>query len=226
MFASEVMDEAAALLNDQAKANFTYVNMLPFVRKASNELTNKLARNGISVLKQESAVSTLASGVSTFPIPADMFLPLIMLETDSSGINLYSQMDERWPLPEEPAGSELNYWSYYDLQLKVGPANGVGATTARKVKLEYTRTLTSLTASGTVVEISQAITFLAERTAALVARFVGEDPIKGDYFDRMALGPAMDGEGGSLGELITIYVRNNQSLGTRRRGYHRRRGRH
>lgn len=225
MLASEVMSEAAALLNDQALATFTYVNMLPFLRKASNELTNKLAKNGISVLKQESAVSTVAAGASTLAIPADMFIPVSMLETDSSGSNLYSLMDETYPLPQVPASVELNYWSYYDLILHIGPGNAVGATSVRKVKLNYLRTLTSITAQGTVVEIGQSITFLAERTAGLCSEFIGEDPIKGDKFNKMALGPFLDGEGGSLGELISIYVRNNQGLGVRRGGFHRGRSR-
>jgi hypothetical protein len=224
MFASEVMDEAAALLNDQAKATFTYVNMLPFVSKANDELAKKLVENGISVTKQGSAVSTIAIGTAVLPIPADMIVPQRLYEKSTAEVE-YDNMDEVYPLPEEPASNEFNYWSYYDLIIHLGPANGLGALTIRNVKMDYLRLITSITASGTVVEIGPSKTFLAERTAALAARFIGEDPDKADTLDIMALGPARDGEAGSLRTLVNIFVRNNQSVGVRRQGFHRRRGR-
>lgn len=219
MLASTVMDEAAAMLNDQAKATFTYTNMLPFLSKANDELETELALNGVSVLKQVSSNATIAVGISSFPSPADLMLPEWMGERLSGSTDPFDEMTECSYLPEELAGTDLNYWAYLSLVIKVGPANGAGATTERQCKLNYTRLITALTGQSSVVEVTKSKTFLAERTAALAAQYVGENDERASKLDFAARG--MDGHGGSLANIVALFVRNNQGLGTRRRGYTR-----
>lgn len=225
MFASEVMDQSASLLNDQAKATFTYTNMLPYLSMANDEAIIKLANNGVSPLKQTSAVATINVGTALFPLPADLLLPESLLESDYPVTSpvLYVPMKECKDLPEEAASSLLRFWAYRNLQLQIGPANSAGALTIRSVKLYYTRVLTALTASGSVVEIAISKTFLSQRTASLSARYIGENDSRADELDVICLGQNKDGENGSLGELVNLFTRNLQGVGVRRKGFHRRR---
>jgi hypothetical protein len=222
MLASTVLDEAAALLNDQGKATFTYTNMLPLLSKANDELETALTKNGLSVNRQLSSTATIAIGTVLFPLPADLLTPLVMSERNLGSSDLFSDMDEVRDQPEEAVGSDLKYWSYSNMLLKLGPANNVGANSAREVKLIYQRLLTPLTSQNAVVDVSKAKSYLAERTAGLAARFIGENEGRADTLDVMARGPHLDGEGGSIYELVQIFVRNLQGQGGVKRKPYRR----
>lgn len=221
MLASAVLDEAAGLLNDQARATFTYTNMLPYLSKANDELETQLALNGVSILKQQSAVSTINIGTALLPLPVDLLTPLEMWERLAGTAETYVSMDEVDFPPEEIAGPDLRFWAYENLLLKIGPANSAGALTAREVKLNYTRLLTSITSQASAIEVQKSKTFLAERTAGLAARFIGENGNRADVLDTWALGPNRDFEGGSIADCVRIFVRNNQGFGVRRKGYKR-----
>jgi hypothetical protein len=223
MFASSVMDDAAALLNDQGKVRYTYAIQLSYLQMANDELIQKLAVNGISVLKKFSSVAVIASGASVFPIPVDMLLPEKMFERQAGSNDVFILMTEKQAPPEELNGTSLSFWSYRNLAITLGPANLQGALQAREVKLDYTRILTSITSSGTVVEIDASKRFLAQRTAGLCARYIGENTQRADQLDVISRGQDMSGDGGSLGELVALFVRNLQSFGVRRRSYRRQR---
>lgn len=221
MLSSDVMDLAAVLLNDSAKSQYTYAKQLPLLSKANDELETALILNGVSPVKKQSAVVTMAIGTSLFSIPADMADPLLMGERAGGTTGEFSEMTQAAVPPEIPASSLFGYWTYINLTIVCGPANGAGALTSRDVKLTYNRLLTSITTSASVVEITKSKQFLAERTAALCARFLGENPSRADSLDLLAFGPEPDRKGGSLGDTVMEFVRSNQGTPVRRRGYRR-----
>lgn len=222
MFASAAMDEARGLLNDVGGATFSYAVLLPFVSVANDELETQLALNGVSILKRTTAFSPISIGTYLAPIPVDILVPEEMFERQLGTTEPFLLMDERPNPPEEMASTALKYWSYVDLLIKIGPANNVGALVAREIKINYTRLITPLTSSGSVVEVNKSKTYLSLRTAGLAARFIGENPERADKLDIMARGPNLDGNGGALAEVVQLYVRNSQAFGVRRKRYSRR----
>lgn len=214
--ASDVMDEAASLLNDTAKERFTYAAQLPYVRRANEFLENLMIACGISIQRQTSAViltptSTVNLDLSAYAgYPSDMLLPIRLWERDGGATSqTFTLMTEKEWEPELIPTSSITYWTFRNNKIMTP-----GATSTRDIKVDYWREITAVTASGSNEEISGSKTYLAAKTAELCARYIGQNKDVADDLLGIEVGPAQD-------LLERIYIKNTQGTRARRRRFTR-----
>src|SRR5690606_2389933 len=97
----------------------------------------------------------------------------------------------------------LRVWTWREEQIYF-----LGATMDREIRIRYVKSLDALTL-GSTVAITNALTVLAARTAALAARHIGENPTRASELDADAAF--------NLDTFIVTSIRQNQGLPTRRR---------
>ncbi len=214
MTAQEILDSAAALLNDQAKQVFTDTVMLPYLKIAANELELELELNAIPMTNKKSAALVIAVGktgigdTGQVALPTDLISPITLHERLSGSNDDYSEMTHVEFLPDtQVLGSSLSYWSWIGEKITF-----LGALTARDVKIDYTAAaLTPITATTTVINMFNVKVFLQYRTAALAAQFIGENKERSDDLNVFArLG---------MDKLLGINVKGEQSISTRRKPF-------
>jgi len=167
---STVFATARTLLNDDAAVTFTDAVLLPKLVEAFRELQAKLILSAAPMMRSE-ATQNIAANVITLVIPVDLVAPIRLWEkAQGSGNNTYIPMTEQDPLPNlAPSTSALIYWQWYQQAI-----NLIGCTLTRTVKIQYWRSLTEPTGSGSDLIFNRGELFLAPRTAALMAGVVGE----------------------------------------------------
>jgi len=178
VLASDVMTEAAALLNDQGMTNFNTTNMLPFIKKANDELQLDLALIGISVIKEIYALTTipqLADPVGTLSMvfpnpPTDMIVPVALEERKLGDTGVFTPMRQKDWEPNVSAVQTLRFWAWREMEIKLR-----GAIQDNEVRLKYIKVLTPIVGASTPLVDALTKTTLAARTAALAAAFWGED---------------------------------------------------
>lgn len=213
LFASDCMDEAASLLNDTAKAMFTYTAQLPYLKKANEDLELIMIANGASVQRQRSTnllVVASTNNIVLSQIP-DMFVPINVWERASGSTDLYVMLDfQSWEPNMNPIAS-LQYWTFRNNTIIFPPVQ-----TNREVRVDYWRQLLPVTQSNSIEEILMSKTYLSARTAELCARYIGENESRANALRDNEVSLAQD-------NLETIYVKNNQSSRGRRRRFSRNR---
>lgn len=212
LFASDITAEAAALLNDQARAFYTDVNMLPHLKKSNEDLELILIASGAAVQRQESStpiqVPVNVNNQVLTGIP-DMFVPIRVIERASGSSDVFVLLDERAWEPNIRAASSLGYWTFRNNQIIFPPVS-----TAREVKVDYWRQLSPILNASSVEEILLSKTYLASRLAELCARYVGQNSEIADSLRDNEVSQAQD-------KLETIYVKNTQGSRSRRRRFSR-----
>lgn len=223
MIATEVITDVSAYLNDNAQTRFPPSSIIPYLSIANTELAIALANHGISVVRQNSVVTTLAKGTYLVPLPVDMLTPTGLYERQGGATSdQFVEMTKCSPLPEVPATNTFNVWDFFNNQVVVGPANNLGALSYRDVKMIYNRLILSVTGTGSTIDVPISKTFLGKRTASLIAANVGENQTRAETLDIEARGTdAENKEGGALGNCLNIFIREQQDAGVRRRSYHR-----
>lgn len=214
--ASDVMDEAASLLNDTAKTLFTYAAQLPYLRRANEALENLLIACGISVQRQVSLVMTVAPSAVNIDLtangsyPTDILLPIRCWERDGgSNSQTFSLMTERDWEPELNPTTSATYWTFRNNKIYIP-----GVTSSRDIKVDYWRQLTSITGQNSNEEVAGAKTFLAAKTAEMCARYIGQNKEVADDLLNIEVGDARD-------LLERIYIKNTQGTRSRRRRFSR-----
>lgn len=208
MFVSDILSSAASLLNDRDKVTWTDAVLLPYYQKAHKEIVQAYENNGSPILKEVSALTTVAIGEKTITTITDIRTPLKLFERASGSSDKFKEMRETDWEPEDEPGDTLKYWNWRE-----GVITLLGATTARQVKLRYIKTIEAPNSANSTVVVPEAELFLASRTAALAAG------LSGGNFER-ASALASDAEVFKFGTL------NNQTQGLqgsviRKRGYRR-----
>lgn len=188
--AGEVMDRSAALMNDPAKTDYTYVAQLPYLNMAIDELVELLEESNISPTNQTSVSIILAIGlnkitptesVTTPHYPTDLIEIQEVGERDSGSTLNYTKMERKEFLTITPATGFLGYWIWEDQQIKFNPN---GATTVRDIQLKYVRQAISLaTNDTTVIGTINARSYLAFKTAALCSQFIGENETRAQMLE-------------------------------------------
>lgn len=213
VLASDVMDEAASLLNDSAKTLFSYANQLPYLKKAAEDLESILIDLGQSPLqKATSATISVASSASIITVSqasvSDLFVPIHLWERAQGGaIGDWQLMEEKEWEPDTRAGTVLQYWTFRNNALYCPPC-----TANREVKIDYWRQLTPITSSSSNQEVTGAKMYLAAKTAELCARYIGENKERADQLLEIEVIPSRD-------RLESIYVKNSQSRRVRRKRF-------
>jgi hypothetical protein len=214
--AGNVMDDAAALLNDASKSLFTYIVQLPYLRMAYRDMDQELTLNEVELNLLSEAVITVPANQNALGLPTSFFLPISLQE------KAVSDTDDMYrPVYEKQDINALNLVSQNILQVwdfKHNCVNFIPSTAIRVVRLTYWRTLPTVVDDTSALDVRGGQSYLAFRTAALCSRFIGGENGKSRAID-------LNGEASlALDRLISVYVKNSQGVRIRRKPFRRRPG--
>lgn len=206
--AQDPLTEAKSLLNDPSGHLYADDKLLPLMQKAYRELQLKMQLNGLAVMKEKSSVISVTAGVTALSdgagLPSDFIYPIELKERLPASTLDWVLMEELEWEPDVTQTTTLRYWNFREEQVKF-----VGATANREVLMKYQKGLTPITATTTPIQVIGANSFLASRTAAIAAMVLGENPTRAE---------AINGDAaGSLIDLISLLVKQNQGHPIRRR---------
>jgi hypothetical protein len=222
LLATTVMDNAAALLNDQSQQQYTYLIQIPYLNMALSELKEYFELNNVPVTDTFTADAIdvpsgtrsvgFGSAVLGTDLPADFIEPKIVWERQE-GVDPYIPMTRVDALPRWQEGVELNQFIWFTWQsqeIRFLPANQ-----NNQLKMDYIRDLfaTVTPANYTTFDVAviNAQSFLQYRTAGLAARFVGENPTRAGELDNDA--------GLSMDRALGIGTKGRQAILLRRRPF-------
>ena len=200
------MDQAAALLNDVAKADYTYVAQLPYLKSAYNKLLLRLQDNGVPVVEEISTAINVAANATYVASPADLIQPIKLEERLDNTSELYRLVEKIDAIPELEQLDYIAVWNWREEVIYINPPR-----LAREVKLTYIKSFTALVDFNSSIPIINSQEYLANKTAALCARFVGENPTRADQLDNEAAE--------ALSLMIGVEVKAKQSNPVRPKGY-------
>jgi len=208
------MYSVAALLNDSAKTIFTYVAQIPYLNIALAELDEIMEANNIPTSNQVSTALTITTAMTNIGGSGGPALPTDLIEIQSLNERLtgttddYTQMVRVEFLPLTVIKTEsLIYWAWINQIIEF-----IGATTSRQVKVQYVKkSVAVVTTSSDTLTILNSKTFLSYRTAALCARYIGENPTRSDELNTFAEG--------AITRFVSISTKGRQSIFTRRRPF-------
>jgi len=222
MIAGDVMDSAAALLNDTQKQTYTYVAQLPYLKMALKDLRKKMELSNMPVTNETSAILTLLAGateVSTLTTPAlpTGLVQIQQLWESPTGTDNFIPMGKKDFLPHYLDGVEISQFRIYTW---IG--NTIKLLAANQpidLKIDFIKELfNDIVDENSAINVINGDSYLFNRTAAYCARFIGENKTRADELDGFALDSLNDMEG--------IENKARQSISTRRRpfrsGYKRR----
>ncbi len=214
----EILGIVASLMNDTARTKYTYSAMFPYFNIAIAMMQEHLELSEIPVMEKTSAAITVttgqtvvASGTTAADYPADLVTIQQLWERLAGSSDPYTPMFKRDFLPHYLDGIEttdLVYWTWLDQEIQF-----VGATTDREIKLDYIRQRYANSVSDTtlIIDVMNSRTYLEFKTAALCARFIGENPTRADNLDAEA----------ELAKerLVGINVKDKQDVQVRRKPF-------
>lgn len=219
---AQVLDKAAALMNDAAKTSYTNAAMLPYFNIALDELQESFAQNNIPVTNGGTSdpitipIGTKligpqdGVGASLPVLPNDFVQAQGLYERLAGSTDPYVPMTHREFLPhalDDLPTEALQYWTYEGQQIRF-----VGASTARQIKMDYIKSLfpNGLTAADPIGLVN-CNSFLYYRTAALCSHFIGENETRAGQLNGFAEL--------AINRVITLNVKGKQSIQTRRRPF-------
>ena len=203
--AGQVMMESKALLNDLGGVFYTSDSLLPYLNKAYRELQDYYNLHGLKTTVDVAAVTTVAANTVLLQVPPpDMLRPIEIAERAPGSTDQFTEMDERSWEPDQVKTTHLRVWIWREEQVHF-----LGATADREIRIRYVKSLTPFQGENSTVGIINSMSVLAARTAALAARFIGENPTRADELD--------SDTGMALDRLIVTAIRQNQGLPARRR---------
>ena len=180
--AGEVMDRAAALMNDPAKTDYTYISMLPYLNMAIDELVESLEESNASPTNMTSTVISLPIGTSKLtPVenPTGPHYPMDLVEIQEVGERAqgssdpFSRLGRREFLQVYSPANSLLFWCWEDQCIKFNP---LGANTAREVELKYVRRAVSqATNEDSIIATINSRSYLSYKTASLCSMYIGEN---------------------------------------------------
>jgi len=206
MLASEVMDEAAALMNDAQKFTWGYTQLLPYLRRAYGTMELHLFLNGVRDLKEVSAVLQVTALSPTVTLLPTDFVQAISMEERASGSTdvFFPVVESDWE--QDLKSDSILYWNWRESGLKINPPN-----VNREIRLKYRKGLTPILGENTNITILLSKPYLSAKTAANASAFGAANA------ERAAI---LNSEANSeLSMLINSEIRNHQGVSFRRRGY-------
>lgn len=215
--AAQVMDGAAARLNDVARAVFTYAVQIPYLNIALKELQEIYEENNVPVTDETSAIIYVPAasagiveigytGVAGRILPPDL-IEIKVAWQSIRNLNQFTQFKPvdylpQWNLTAQISGFNCYQWADQKLRL-------IAANADNDIKLEYIKSLFAIvTASGDALNITNGFSFLMNRTASIIAKDVEENQERSDklYGDALA----------GLDRSLTITTKGRQKIQTRR----------
>ena len=204
--AQQVIEESQGLLNDLGGVFYTFDSLLPYLNKAYRELQDYYNLHGLKTTVDVSSpgITVPANAESLANPPADLLRPITLSERTPGSVEQFTEMDERNWEPDEVRTTHLRVWTWREETIYFR-----GATADRELRIRYVKSLSPLAGAGSFVAVANAKSVLAARTAALGARYIGENPTRADELDSET--------GRALDRLIVTAIRQSQGLPARRR---------
>jgi hypothetical protein len=219
LLAGDIYSEARIFLNDASGTLYTDTVILPFMKRARDELMMILAQNEAGLVQEISSPIAITAGVLSVPMPApaagrsggfevtDILVPTKVVERAQGASNdLFLEMEEKSWEPDEIKSTTLRYWVWRGDGIQL-----LGATTNREVKIYYTRIIIPIITSFATIEPQLAKCYLSARLASMLAGFLGENLPRAKLLN--------DEANIWLRKLLAITTKNRQGLPARRRPY-------
>lgn len=212
--AGDVMDTAAALLNDSAKQRFTYTAQLPYMKKAFRELRQHLESRNVPVVNLVAELLAIPAGTTeitylTTPALPENLVAIRQLWERASGVDPWVPMTRRETLPYSLDGAPTaNFiiWSWQGNAIKL-----LETTQENDLKIDYTDQLENVVDQNSTITIINGQTFLENRLAALCAQYISEDKERANDLNADAID--------ALDTLEIIETKAKQAIFTRRRPF-------
>ena len=207
--AAEPLLEAKVLLNDPSGTIYPDEKLIPLMQKAYRELQTQLILNGVPVVKEFTMGTAIPVPIGTISLgdgsglPNDLVYPIELTERAAGSTVSASLMYEKaWDQNAAP-GTSLSNWNWREETIYF-----LGATQDREVFIKYMKGLTRISDATSPIEVMNATTYLAARTAAIAAFVLGANPSRADGLNNDA--------GSSLEALLRYMVKRQQGLPIRR----------
>lgn len=217
LLASEVMDLAAAALNDVNKTVYDYDTQIPYLKMALQELQEVFELNSLPVTERSSAAIPINAGVTEVifnapsqpRLPDNMIEPLQLWERPRDN-NPYVPMSRKEFIPHDLEGVEANmftYWVWQDNKILLLAANA-----DNDIKIDYVGSLfPKFVQEDTIIPVQNAQGYLAYKTAELISDMVEHNMERAQSNGARAL-MAID-------RISGITIKSKQSIGTRRKPF-------
>lgn len=178
---TEVFATARALLNDVAAQTFSDVVLMPFIRRAHQELQVKLKFSNSPIMKAHFVQSVASSldPITTIVSPANMLEPIEIYEKGAVEPDIaYVPMTQREPLPvlDPTTRSQLVFWEWggnVDVTNNTEQIYVSACNVTRIARVRYWRKITLPTAITDSIFFANGELYLAPRVAALAAGSLG-----------------------------------------------------
>lgn len=214
--AGQVMDLAAARLNDVSKSKYTYAVQIPFLNLALLDLQEIYEANNVPVTDDTSAIIYVPSapagvveigfsGTAGRILPADL-IELKVVWQSTRNLNQWTRLSPVDYLPQWGVTqiSSFSCYQWADQKLKV-----IAANADNDLKLNYIKSLfATVTAAADQLNIINGKTYLVNQTASYVALDVEENELR-------ATALRVDANN-SLDKSLTITTKGRQKIQTRR----------
>jgi hypothetical protein len=212
MLASEIMDEAAALMNDAGKLTWGYTQLLPYLKRAYGTLELHLFLNGVRDLKEVSAIIPVNALAPTIDIPND-FVQAISVEERAQGSPDAFQLTTESDWEVDFKSDAICYWNWREDSLKINSPN-----IPREVRLRYRKGLQPIIGEGSNITILLSKGYLSAKCAANASAFGASNVERASILNTEA--------SECLNLVINSEIRNQQGVRFKRRPYgHARRAR-
>jgi hypothetical protein len=210
LLASQVMDFAAALLNDPFRTDYTYGAQLPYLNMAINELNEQLMEANVPITNKVSTIYKVKAGQnSIINLHIEMSEIQEVLERMQGTENKFMHLDRKEFPVDYPQTNSLLFWCWEDQSLKF---NVKGANEPKDVKIDYVGwAMQHAVDEHTVIGTSTAATYLYNKTASLCAMFIGENETRAGLLDVQAE-KAME-------RILAISNKGKQQIMTRHRPF-------
>lgn len=216
--ASQIMDRVANLLNDPNKTDYTYIVVQPYLNMAIEEYSETMEESNSSPTNQTVVISVPVGQSVIYPgeaagavpkYPTDLTEIQEVSERMGGSADSFVRMDRKEFISLFPPNTSLLYWTWENQQIKFNPN---GALTDREIQLRYVAQATPYVLSpNDGVAAINARAFLAFKTAAFCALFIGENENRAKALDDLAAA--------SLERAVAISNKGRQQIMTRHRPF-------
>lgn len=210
----DVLDLSSNYLNDAGLSQYTYVAQLPFFNEAQDKLGQLMEANNIPATNKRSTTITVAATVTVIDFTTSPALPSDLVEIqelserqNGTTVN-YIPMSRREFLPPFTQQTDsLIWWAWMDQGIQL-----TGATQPVQLMIDYIASkLPTVTSTTTAITLINAKSYLAAKTAALCAQFLGENKERADELNAEADAAA--------NVFLNINTKGRQATATRRRPF-------
>jgi hypothetical protein len=216
--AIQVISGVASLMNDTAQTVYTNDAVLPYLNMALDELQEYYELNNVPVTNETSAIlmvpkntSRIASIGTTPLLPADLVEIQNLWESDKG-------MFQWMPVVRKEFISQNNstqidafiVWSWMGNEIRLIPS-----TIDKDLKIDYVQSIFStpilIGQISADLGVKNATSYLKYKTAALCAKYIGENSSRSDELNLLAI-QGMD-------RALGISTKGRQAIVTRRRPF-------